>query len=172
MIEIYFSDDDLREARSLAMERHDAKDISFRNSHRLGNHGSEYAAHTIGILGELAWAKYSNQEIDKNIYPVRDPGEDFPNVEVKAITYVGKGEPELKIKKTEYEARDPSLYVLVRIDKDQLRLKNTVEILGTISKKSFDQFKIEKQYGEGMPINYIVPLSVMGKPIDDKELFL
>ena len=87
-----------------------------------------------------------NQEIDKNIYPVRDPGEDFPNVEVKAITYTGKGEPELKIKKTEYEARDPSLYVLVRINKEQLRLNNTVEILGTISKKSFDQFKIEKQY--------------------------
>ena len=169
MIEIHFTDHEIYKARDLARQRHDAKDISFRNAHQLGKYESEYDAHTIGILGELAWAKYSNQEIDENIYPVRDPGEDFPHVEVKAITYFGHQEPELKIKKTEYEERDPGMYVLIRINKKNL---NKVEILGTISKPSFDQLKVEKQYGPNLPVNYIVPLSVMGKPFDNDELFL
>ena len=170
MIEIHFSDHDLFLARDLARKRHDAKDISFRNSSVIGKQESEYDPHTIGVLGELAWSKYSGQEIDSNIYSVRDSGEDFPRTEVKSITYTGKGEPELKIKKTEYESRKPpALYVLVQINKKYL---NKAQILGTISRASFDELKKEKQYGKNMPINYIVPLSVMGKPVNEDKLFL
>ena len=170
MIEIHFSDHELFKARELARQRHDAKDISFRNASVIGRQESEYDPHIIGVLGELAWAKFSGQEIDTKIYAVRDSGEDFPHVEVKSITYIGRGEPELKIKKTEYEARTPpSLYVLVKINKKYL---NKAQILGTISRASFDEQKKEKQYGKNMPVNYIVPLSVMGKPTDEDKLFL
>lgn len=163
----------VQKAMELAKKRHDAKDISFRNKDvavftnekkkllaKKTKTKSEYMAHYIGILGEFGWAVANNLRVDENIYPVRDSGEDFKGVEIKTITYFGPGEPELKITQKEYNQRKkPKIYVLARIAVD----RDEVEILGKITRSNFDRFKVEKQYGKNLPMNYIVPLSLMEK---------
>ena len=99
MIEVSISEKELKNIYSLAKKRHDAKSMSFRNTGILiKDPKSVYSPHSIGLLGEHAWGKHTGQSVDKNIYDIRDEGEDFTNTEVKTITYFGNGEPELKIK--------------------------------------------------------------------------
>ena len=159
MITINLTDDELSDIKSLAADRHDAKPVSFRNTGILiDNPSTVYAPHTVGLIGEYAWGKHTGQKIDSSIYDVRDDGEDFAGTEVKTITYTGSGEPELKIKKSEFLSKTPQLYVLARVNQDNL---HQVHLLATISRKNFDSLKKEKQYGENKPLNYIVPLSLM-----------
>ena len=163
----------LKYALDLAIKRHDAKDESFRNKDvkRFMNNSKsvmseefkvdkQYMAHFLGVIGELGYALATGQEVDEEIYSVRDSGEDFEGVEVKTITYMGSGEPELKITTKEYQRRTPpKLYVLTRFN---LR-NNEVEVLGRITRENFDLFKKRKQYRSNLPINFIVPLSKMEK---------
>ncbi len=170
-MKIKFTKDQIKFALELAQKRHNAKHIAFRNkdveefsnlnknklSDKLGV-DKQYMAHYIGVMGELAWAIANKVEIDQNIYSVRDAGQDFEGIEVKTITYFGKGEPELKITKKEYEQRKPpKVYVLARIAVD----KNEVELIGKISREDFDTFKVEKQYGPNKPVNYVIPACIM-----------
>lgn len=157
---------------NLAKQRHDAKHSSFRNASRIMSDekneafedlfkiDKQYMPHFLGLVGEYAWSKYSGEPLDETIYAVRDGGEDFKGVEVKTITYMGAGEPELKITQKEYEARKkPNKYVLVRFD---LKSK-VVEILGTITRYMFDKEKVSKKYGRFLPNNFVVPVSKMRK---------
>jgi hypothetical protein len=114
----------------------------------------------VGLFGEVAYAKLKGLKVNTLIYPVRDGGEDFKNIEVKTLTYFGPGQPELKIPLKEYNKRKPPLlYVLCRVD---MKKPNRVEVLGEITRKDFDKKKVQKKYGDGHhPINYIVPLSQM-----------
>ena len=154
-------------AINLGKKRHSAKHISFRNSGSIRiNSGfflesvdKQFYPHIIGVLGELAYSKICNESIDENIYSVRDSGEDFKGIEVKAITYFGSGEPELKIPKQEYKTRTKiETYVLVRINNQNL---SNIEVLGKISRNEFDKRKVSKQYGANYPENWVVPLSMM-----------
>ena len=163
----------LQYALELAIMRHDAKHVSFRNkdTKKFINESKakltekmkvdfQYMAHFLGVIGELGYSLATGEAVDEEIYAVRDGGEDFKGVEVKTITYMGKGEPELKIPVREYEERKaPKRYALVRYDLN----RSEVDVLGTITRKSFDKFKKKKKYGAGKPLNYIVPLSVMKK---------
>ncbi len=163
----------LKYALELAIMRHDAKHISFRNkdTKKFINKSKtklsedmkvdfQYMAHFLGVIGELGYSLATGEPVDEEIYSVRDSGEDFDGVEVKTITYMGAGEPELKIPVNEYEARTPpKTYALVRYD----RGRKEVDVLGTITRESFDKHKKKKKYGAGKPLNYIVPLSVMEK---------
>ena len=168
MVKILISQKELKSIYSLAKKRHDSKDMSFRNTGILiKDPKSVYSPHSIGLLGEHAWGKHIGESVDRKIYKVRDDGEDFAGTEVKTITYFGKGEPELKIKKEEFHSKKPSLYVLARVDKKKL---NTVELLGTISREDFESKKKEKQYRSDNPINYVVPLSDMTK-VSNKNFF-
>jgi len=156
---------------SLAKQRHDAKHSSFRNKDvaKFMNEKKEelseefrvdkqYMAHFLGVIGELGYALATDQKVDEEIYSVRDSGQDFDGVEVKTITYMGAGEPELKITLKEYEQRTPpDLYVLTRFN----LIKHEVEVLGQITREGFDLVKKKKQYGTYLPMNYIVPLSQM-----------
>ena len=165
MISIKLTNKEISYLKDLAKKRHYAKHPSFRDSSAITSH-KNFEPHFLGILGEYAWGKYTNQSIDTFIYDVRDFGEDFKNTEVKAITYEGRGEPELKIPKEEFQSRTSVLlYVLVKIKKDfnQSIIPNEIQILGTISRKDFEKSKISKQYREGYPENFIVPLSKMNQ---------
>jgi hypothetical protein len=160
-------------ALDLAMRRHDAKHKSFRNKDidRFRNDNKskmsekfkvdfQYMAHFLGVIGELGYSLATGEEMDEEIYAVRDSGQDFDGVEVKTITYMGAGEPELKIPVYEYEKRTPpKLYVLARFNSNI----NEVDVLGTITRNQFDKTKKKKQYGVGKPLNYIVPLSTMSE---------
>ena len=42
--------------------------------------------------------------------------------------------------------------------------KDEVEVLGQITREKFDLLKQKKKYGSSLPMNYIVPASVMNKP--------
>lgn len=165
------SREQLNYALNLAVKRHDAKHSSFRNKdveefrNESKNKLSEkfkvdhqYMSHFLGVIGELGWSLVSGDTLDENIYSVRDDGQDFEGIEVKTITYMGAGEPELKITLKEYEQRKPpELYVLTRFN---LR-KNEIDVLGKISRETFDEVKTKKRYGYNKPMNYIVPLSEM-----------
>jgi DNA-directed DNA polymerase III PolC len=159
MVTVQIEPTELEDIKLIAQKRHNAKDKSFRNTGILiPDPASVYAPHTIGLVGEFAWGKHTNQTIDEKIYDVRDDGQDFHNTEVKTITYFGAGEPELKIKQQEFASKTPALYVLTRVDKNDL---TKVDLLGTISREQFDKKKESKQYGPHNPLNYIVKLSDM-----------
>jgi hypothetical protein len=161
----------LEYALDLAMRRHDAKHSSFRNkdteNFRNDTKGKmsekfkvdfQYMAHFLGVIGELGYSLVTGEDVDEEIYAVRDSGQDFEGVEVKTITYMGAGEPELKIPVKEYEQRTPPVtYVLTRFNSGS----NEVEVLGQISRSRFDKVKKKKKYGMNKPLNYIVPLSRM-----------
>jgi hypothetical protein len=169
---VHINNDEIKFALDLAKKRHDAKPNSIRNTGILidrdkNNPLLNYLPHLIGIFGEMAWAKYTNRKVDEAIYSIRD-SEDFEGEEVKTITYFGSGEPELKIKVTEYNTKKPNNYILVRTSKqkiEQILFENIeeidVELLGYISRKDFDQKKTKKQYGYNNPLNYVVSLSQM-----------
>jgi hypothetical protein len=153
-----------QECYDLAKQRHDAKPKNIRNAGylaqlRKGN--EQYLPHFVGILGEMAYSKKSGVSLDRKIYKIRDDGKDFTikgkKVEIRALTYQGDGEPELKIKQSEYLRKKCDLYVLVRVDV----VKKTVEILGEITFEDFDKKKKAKKYGKYYPLNWVVPLSLM-----------
>lgn len=146
--------------KKLAKKRHNAKNTFIRNRGILMREGSVYDPHTIGLIGEMAYAKFSGEKIDETIYAIRDKGQDFNKIEVKTITYFGDGEPELKIKQKEFETKNPETYILARVDKKKLE---EVELLGKISRKDFNKKKTAKRYGRFNPDNWIVPLSLMEK---------
>ncbi len=156
----------------LAKQRHDAKHASFRNKNQIMpddkremfenkfSVDKQYMPHFLGVVGELAWSLYTGDKVDENIYSVRDGGEDFKGIEIRTLTYQGDGEPELKVKVSEYEERKPpELYVLIHFDMKT----NVVNILGKITRENFDNNKIKKKYGRYLPLNYVVPLSKMEK---------
>lgn len=162
-MKINLSKDQLEHAKVLAAKRHEAKDISFRNSKRL--HGNikktkvdhyvldiTHKAHFLGVLGEIAYAQVVNGKIDTNIYELRDNGSDVGDVEVKASTWMS-GDIELKVQKKHFETKFPKKYVLVRIDENNF---DCVEVVGEITREEFDKNKKIKQYAPNYPINYIV----------------
>lgn len=170
MVVVNFSDKEVSYAYEEGKKRHYAKHESFREKGavRIKDAKTNHESHSVGFLGELAWAKFTDQEVDTAIYEVRDSGEDFAATEVKTITYHGEGEPELKIPKAEFEKRSSvKNYVLVRVNKNNL---NAVELLGTISRKDFFDKKNVKQYKKNYPINYVVPLSLMNSVKEDDFL--
>ena len=150
-MKIKFNQEQIKKAVDTAIARHEAKNISFRNKsiyfpEKRNEFGipNEYAPHLIGVLGEMAWATVKGIPIDEKIYKVRDKGEDFKGVEIKTVTYFGKGEPELKVKVQEFNKKHPSVYVLMRVDPNTLE----VELLGKITREKFNAIKIRKKYGE------------------------
>lgn len=170
-MQIILNKEQLEYCKNLAIARHDAKHASFRNASQICPESkkgtfqetfeidAQYMPHFVGIVGELAWSIYSGEEVDETIYKVRDSGEDFNGIEVRTITYEGKGEPELKVKVSEFESKKPEVYVLAKFN---MKTK-TVELLGKITREDFDLKKVEKKYGRYLPKNYIVPLSLMEK---------
>lgn len=168
-MKIKFNQEQIKKAVDTAIARHEAKNISFRNKsiyfpEKRNEFGipNEYAPHLIGVLGEMAWATVKGIPIDEKIYKVRDKGEDFKGVEIKTVTYFGKGEPELKVKVQEFNKKHPSVYVLMRVDPNTLE----VELLGKITREKFNAIKIRKKYGEKLPENFVVPMS----KLDDIKL--
>lgn len=166
-MKIKLSDSEIDEAIQLAAKRHDAKNISFRNKNPFSYSkdtaleksliDKTHKSHFLGILGEMAYAKYTNKEIDKTIYAVRDKGADVEDVEIKTATWMG-ADVELKVKKEDFETKFPKKYVLARIDENNFR---EVELIGEITRAKFDKVKVEKRYGMSkygrlLPLNYIV----------------
>lgn len=163
-MKIKFTDEQIDYAIRLAKKRHEAKSRSFRNSSIYTKQedmrvSREYLPHFVGLIGEMAWALYSGEKVDEEIYKVRDKGEDFSGTEVKTITYFGEGEPELKIKQSEYSEKTPDTYVLVRYNDGD----KEAEILGKISREKFDELKVAKRYGRFNPNNFVVPASLLDR---------
>ena len=162
-MKVKFTDQELLFARDLAEKRHEAKHSSFKNKRRLGDFSKKtkvdlfvkhptHKAHFLGILGEMAYAKITDKQIDENIYKVRDTGSDVDDVEVKASTRLSD-DIELKVEKKHFETKFPKKYVLVRINEDAFR---TIDVLGEITRENFDKHKRIKQYKPNYPVNYIV----------------
>jgi hypothetical protein len=167
-MKVILTDCQVEFARELAKKRHEAKNISFKNSGILTNtrkttlveeyiYSREHKPHFLGLLGEIAYASITGQKIDTKIYSVRDSGFDVGNVEIKTSTWMGSG-VELKIKKQEFEQKHPDKYVLARIDENKFFI---VELVGQISRRNFDRFKSIKQYKPNNPINYVVGVNCL-----------
>jgi len=180
----------IKELVQVGKNRHEAKDISFRNVSKHGNfekykvnkpiniYGQEvtqrHIPHIAGVIGEYAYGKLIGEDIDRNIYSVRDDGVDFKNgAEVKTSTFYSSSreETELKIPKKEYSERSPKLYILARLSSEALKKSPpflVVEILGEISSSKFESIKEVRQYTAGGPVNYIVKESLLD-PVATKE---
>ena len=163
MLKVVLDDCQIEFARELAQRRHEAKNISFKNSGILTDtnkttlvekyiYDKRHKPHFLGLLGEMAYALVTGQQVDTKIYSVRDSGFDVGDVEVKTSTWRGPT-IELKIKQREFETKRPSKYVLARADETTF---NVIELIGHITRKDFDKFKIAKQYKPTNPVNYIV----------------
>lgn len=157
------TDNEIEFAREFARKRHEAKNIFIKNTGILTNiykktlveeyiYHKSHKPHFLGLLGEIAYAKFVGKKIDTNIYKIRDMGFDVDNVEIKTSTWKGSN-IELKIKKNEFESKYPLKYVLVRVDEN---IFNIVELIGEISRDDFNKFKTLKQYKLNNPINYVV----------------
>ena len=165
-MKVILNDCQVEFARELAKNRHEAKNISFKNSGILTNtkkttlveeyiYSREHKPHFLGLLGEIAFASTTGQKIDTKIYSVRDTGFDVGNVEIKTSTWMG-GDIELKIKKKEFEQKHPDKYVLARIEENKFFI---VELVGQISREDFDRYKSIKQYKPNNPVNYVVGMN-------------
>jgi hypothetical protein len=165
-MKIKLNSEQLEYAKNLASKRHESKNISFRNAHRLHKNLKKskldhyilhitHKAHFLGVLGEMAYAKIVNDKIDENIYEVRDTGADVGDVEVKTSTWKGN-DIELKVQKNHFETKFPKKYVLVRIDENNF---DEIEVIGEITREDFDKKKKIKQYAPNYPINYIVGMN-------------
>lgn len=163
MLKVVLNDNQIEFARELAKRRHEAKNISFKNSGILTDtnkatpveeyiYDKRHKPHFLGLLGEMAYALTTGQKVDTNIYSVRDRGFDVGDVEVKTSTWNGPT-IELKIKQKEFETKHPSKYVLARASETEF---NIIELIGQITREDFDRYKIAKQYKPTNPVNYIV----------------
>ena len=138
---INFTDKEVAWAIDMGQQRHGAKHNSFREKSRMGSISKVFGgSHILGVLGELDFKTSKNS--DKNF-----------KIDIKTITYNGEGEKELKIKVSEYAKNIPDEYVLIYIDKDNLK---EATILGCISRSNFEKNKKEKQYRRDYPSNYYV----------------
>lgn len=165
---INFTDKEIDWAIDMGQQRHGAKHTSFREKTRMGNVSKVFGgSHILGVLGELAYEKHTGIQMDRNIYSVRDQGYDFKTsknsgnnfkIDIKTITYNGEGEKELKVKVSEYTKKIPDEYVLIYIDKDNLK---EATILGCISRSDFEKNKKEKQYRSDYPSTYYVGESLL-----------
>lgn len=127
-------------AEKLGMARNNAKHESFRDKDKFKIKRESGYSHILGISAEIAYADLTDQEIDTNIYDLGDQI-DFDGVEIKASTWPHK-DIELKIPFEEYQKKNPLVYILARIDKNY----TTVEFIGSISRKKFDQLKYHKKH--------------------------
>ena len=155
---------DLKRAATVGMGREDAKTVAGwmpKNEEDLGNKIYKYIrepkhrAHYLGLLGELAYAKFVGGEINEEIYFNRgDDGRgDVGSAEVKASTWKGD-DIDLKVTQREYNNKErPEKYVLVRVSE---RTPSMVEMVGEVSAERFEAEKRVKQYRPGYPVNYIM----------------
>ena len=163
---------DLKRAATVGMGREDAKTVAgwllpsttatiYTSEEDLGNKIYKYIrepkhrSHFLGLLGELAYAKFVGGEINEEIYFNRgDDGRgDVGSAEVKASTWKGD-DIELKVTQREYNNKErPEKYVLVRVSE---RTPSMVEMVGEESAERFEAEKRVKQYRPGYPVNYIM----------------
>ena len=155
---------ELKKAATVGMGREDAKTVASwmpKNEEDLGNKIYKYIrepkhrSHFLGLLGELAYAKFVGGEINEEIYFNRgDDGRgDVGSAEVKASTWKGD-DIELKVTQREYNNKErPEKYVLVRVSE---RTPSMVEMVGEVSAERFEAEKRVKQYRPGYPVNYIM----------------
>ena len=166
MQSIKLSEKELLEALDLAAQRHEAKHVSVRDTGPRMTSKYEtklvdfigdirYKPHFLGLLGEMAYAKATGGEINKEIYNRGDDHTgDVGRVEVKTSTWMG---PDIDLKITQREVEDienqPERYVLMKVNESNF---SEVEFIGEISRGDFIEKATKKRYKPGYPMNYIL----------------
>tara|TARA_R110001592_G_scaffold95756_2_gene275611 strand:- start:3254 stop:3724 length:471 start_codon:yes stop_codon:yes gene_type:complete len=143
--------------QELAIKRSGSKNhAETKNSINCFKDKKGWHRHYVGVLGELAYSLYSGKKMDLSIIVMGDDGTDFDNgVDVK--TSASKYRPDLLIFKKQYERKRADSYVLAWL---QLPI---VELVGSISRNKFDQFKQIKNFGYGD--SYVVSKTHLNKII-------
>jgi len=166
-MKVELTPEEVADASSLASQRHEAKHKSVRDTGAISRAtiakgtpledfipDRRYRAHFIGLLGEIAYAKATGGEIDRNIYNSGDSHlGDVGRVEVKTATWMG---PDVHLKITEKELameNQPERYVLARVDEKDF---HKVELIGEIGRDDFIEKSVSKQYGPRYPKNKIM----------------
>ena len=166
MQSIKLSEKEMLEALDLAAQRHEAKHVSVRDTGPRMTSKYEtklvdfigdirYKPHFLGLLGEMAYAKATGGEINKEIYNRGDDHTgDVGRVEVKTSTWMG---PDIDLKITQREVEDienqPERYVLMKVNESNF---SEVEFIGEISRGDFIKKATKKRYKPGYPMNYIL----------------
>ena len=166
MRSIKLSQKELLEALDLATQRHEAKHVSVRDTGPRMTSKYEtklvdfigdvrYKPHFLGLLGEMAYAKATGGEINKEKY---NRGDDHTgDVEVFYITTSTWMGPDIDLKITQREVEDienqPERYVLMKVNESNF---SKVEFIGEISRGDFIKKATKKRYKPGYPMNYIL----------------
>ena len=172
---INLSNEELYEALDLATKRHESKHVSFRDSGPkmtkkyktklvdfIGD--VRYKPHFLGLLGEIAYAKFVGGKVNKEIYSGGDNHKgDVGRVEVKTSTWFG---PNIELKITEREVdkieNQPEKYALMRVNEE---IFWKIEFVGEINRKDFIKKAIKKKYKPEYPMNYILDGGELVKPL-------
>jgi len=161
---------EMKKAGELAKGREDVKTIpnprGWNNESRDIRHkyidNNKYLPNFLGIVGEIAYARFIGGEIDESLYATHgdDGSGDVGSVEVKVSTFM-TDDVELKIPERDYKDKmRPDKYVLCRVNR---ATPSVVEIIGEVSAERFDAEKKVKQYRPDAPINYVMS----GRDLDE-----
>jgi hypothetical protein len=140
---ITLTEEQMQWCKDLAMKRSGSMNhAETKNSINCFKGKEGWHRHYVGALGELAYSLYIGKEVDTTTIGRGDSGTDFDN-EVDIKTSASKYKPDLLIFKKQFERKIAETYVLA-----WLQLP-AVELIGSISRAKFIEFKEIKNFGFG-----------------------
>jgi len=160
---IFLTQDEVREAEEIGVQRNQAKTKFLRNQFNLSNVDNE-TVHIRGALSEIAFAKISNHLVNRDLYKTHGDETDFDGIDIKGASHRG-ADVELKVPVKDWENKPQNYYILSRFFAENY---GQLEIVGGISNKTFDEVKVMKKYSKYGPQNYIAGASKL-TPIDQMQ---
>jgi hypothetical protein len=135
--------------------KHSQEFVAYKKKHSSGKFAdykdpkkrNEVEIRAIGVCGEYAYGKFTNQPIDLSLYKGRDKGSDFPDgAQVKTVhARYAWYEPRLSIPKWEFDKYRPKKYVSAKLSHEW----DHVWLMGEISGIRFDRIKVNDDFGFG-----------------------
>lgn len=158
---IFLTEEEVKDAEELGVSRNQTKIKSLRNKVNFSNIDNE-VIHIRGALSEIAFAKISNFDVNRDFYKNHGDETDFEGIDIKGASHRGH-DVELKVPVKDWESKPQNYYVLSRFFAENY---GNLEIVGSIDSESFNANKATKKYSKYGPLNYIVGAKHL-KPISE-----
>lgn len=147
---IFLTQEEVKDAEGLGVQRNQAKTKFLRNQFNLSNIDNE-TVHIRGALSEVAFAKISNHQVNRDLYKTHGDETDFDGIDIKGASHRGP-DIELKVPVKDWENKPQNYYILSRFFAENY---GQLEVVGGIDSKTFDTIKVQKKYSKYGPQNYV-----------------
>jgi len=147
---IFLTQAEVSDAENVGVQRNQAKTKFLRNQFNLSNIDNQ-TVHIRGALSEVAFAKISNHEVNRDLYKTHGDETDFDGIDIKGASHRGP-DVELKVPVKDWENKPQNYYILSRFFAENY---GQLEIVGGIAAAKFDEVKVTKKYSKYGPLNYI-----------------